>query len=61
MLLKPIKVFEVQKEKERLKDIKESGTIPLDWENGLKYLSKLHKKADSFNGIKNQELFWNTW
>ena len=60
-LLKPIRVFEVQKELERLNHIKENGTISLDWENGLKYLSKLHKKANSFNGIEYENLFWNTW
>lgn len=60
-LLKPIRVFEVQKELKRLKNIKESGIIPLDWENGLKYLAKLHRKANSFNGIENEKLFWNTW
>lgn len=61
LLLKPIRVFEVQKELKRIKEIKESGVVPLDWENGLKYLAKLHKKAESFNGIRNERFFWNTW
>lgn len=32
-------------------------TIPLDWENGLKYLSKLHRQANSWNR-SNDSLYW---